>query len=168
MFGVIAYIRIRTRAKYQYVRRLVRENENVIRANRMAEALLEDKSRDTCMWKEIKKFGHFPIFFSPESNNFFFRSLNGSFFLVIVFKIFMWKKVNICAGLSPPNSGKINKTKQLPKYVDGLLYVERNKKVKTKNKHTQGNSTKYAEILKKCRHVWALCFIVLLKSMVCI
>jgi hypothetical protein len=51
--GVVADIMRRTRASYHYALRNVRRNEDAIVRNRLADALLNDTSRD--FWSEIKR-----------------------------------------------------------------------------------------------------------------
>ena len=51
--GTVADIRRRTRAKFHYALRYVKRYEDVLRANKLADALQEDRSRD--FWKEVKK-----------------------------------------------------------------------------------------------------------------
>ena len=51
--GQIALIRRRTRAKYHYAVRYVNREKNMIRSNRMAEAIANNKDRD--LWQEVKQ-----------------------------------------------------------------------------------------------------------------
>ena len=51
--GTIASIRRRTRAKYRYAIRYIKKNEDACRARSMADALLQNRSRD--MWNEVCK-----------------------------------------------------------------------------------------------------------------
>ena len=51
--GILADIRKRTRAKYHYSLRFVKRNRDMCSQNKLAECILEDKSRN--FWSEVKK-----------------------------------------------------------------------------------------------------------------